>query len=154
MTPRSYLMIDNSELLRRLPQLPITHENAAHYRGYFERRLLINRCQDCGHWHHPPKLLCPKCWSHKIMPTDVSGKGHVYLMIWLHQGPAAPGLDYTLPHPVVTAELMEQAHLRFSASVLGAAPTKLYIGHGVRLNWIMRGDAPWPAFELTGAKSN
>ncbi len=138
----------DAELLDRIPGLPITNDNVAHYRGYFERRLLINRCELCGHRHHPPRLICPNCWSDRINPTEVSGSGVIYLLMWLHQGPEAPGVTYDPPHPVVTVELDEQPGLRFSSTVVNASSSEIRIGRRVRLAWIERAGVPWPVFSI------
>ena len=96
--------------------------------GWLERTLVLNRCEDCGRWHHPPKPVCPECWSDRVRPTPVSGRGTVHLLIWLRQGPPADGVDYATPHPVVTVELEEQTGLRFTSTVVDAAMDELAIG--------------------------
>ncbi|MGI9164152.1 MAG: Zn-ribbon domain-containing OB-fold protein, partial [Mycobacterium sp.] len=103
---------DDDGLVRLFPGEPITHDNAAHYRGRLQRRLLINRCGSCKRWHHPPKPVCPHCRSTDVVPTDVSGRGTIHMAIFLYQGPPAEGVDYRTPYPVVTVELDESAGLR------------------------------------------
>ncbi|MGZ5392861.1 MAG: zinc ribbon domain-containing protein, partial [Mycobacterium sp.] len=51
--------VSDDELVQRFPGEPITHDNAAHYRGRLRRELLLSRCRDCGRWHAPPKPICP-----------------------------------------------------------------------------------------------
>ena len=111
----------NDELVQRFPGEPITHDNAPHYRGRLRKELLVNRCDDCRIWHAPPKPVCPECWSLNVIPTPVSGNGEIFMNIFLHQGPPAPGVDYSTPYPVVTVELEEQAGLRFTATVVDAS---------------------------------
>jgi len=127
---------------------PIDHDSAAHYRGRLERRLLINRCEDCGAWRHPPRPVCSNCWSKNVRPTEVSGAGTIYLAIFLHQGPPADGVDYATPYPVVTVELDESPGLRFTSTVVGAPNEAIRIGRRVRLDWTQRGGAPLPVFRL------
>ena len=111
-------MPDDEEILARFPDSRVDHDTKFFYGGWLGRRLLINRCRDCGHWHHPPRPLCPKCWSFGVEPTEVSGRGTVHLLIRLHQGPPAPDVDYVTPHPVATVELAEQPGLRLSSTVV------------------------------------
>lgn len=144
--------VDDAELVRRFPGEPITHDSAAHYRGRLQSELLLNNCGDCGAWHHPPKPLCPACWSWNVVPTAVTGRGTIYLAIFLHQGPAAEGVDYTSPYPVVTVELDEQPGLRFTSTVVDADREDVVIGARVQLAWIRRGDAPVPVFRLEAAR--
>jgi hypothetical protein len=116
-----------------------------------ERRLLINRCGECGTWHHPPLPICPACWSTEIEPTDVAGTGTIHLAVFLHQGPPAPGVDYSTPHPVVTVELEEQPGLRYTSTVVGSPNEDVQIGRRVRLDWIDRAGVPVPVFRLEGS---
>ena len=147
--------VSDAEVLARYPTTAIDQDNKEFYKGWLGRRLLLNRCVACGHWHHPPAPLCPQCWSTEVVPTEVSGRGTVHLLIRLHQGPPAPGVDYTKgPYPVVSVELAEQAGLRFTSTVVNCPPEVLRIGLPVELAWIDRAGAPFPVFEpATGATS-
>jgi uncharacterized OB-fold protein len=142
------MSISDDELVERFPGQPITHDNAEHYRGRLHRQLLMNRCAACGRWHAPPKPVCPACWSFDVKATPVRGDGTIFMAILLHQGPPAPGVDYTVPYPVVTVELDEQPGLRFTSTVVGAGNNAICIGKRVRLEWIERAGAPLPVFEL------
>lgn len=143
------MSISDDQLVERFPGQPITHDNAEHYRGRLRRQLLLNRCEACGRWHAPPKPVCPECWSFDVKATPVQGAGTIFMAIFLHQGPPAPGLDYTVPYPVVTVELDEQPGLRFTSTMVGADNDAIRIGKRVRLGWIERAGAPLPVFELS-----
>lgn len=145
------MTISDEALVERFPGQPITHDNAEHYRGRLDHRLLLGKCRSCGHWHSPPKPVCPQCWSFDVESAPVSGDGTIYMAIFLHQGPPAPGVDYSVPYPVVTVELDEQPGLRFTATVVGADNDAIRIGARVRLNWIEREGMPVPVFELNEA---
>jgi uncharacterized OB-fold protein len=71
-------------------------------------------------------------------------------MTFLHQGPAAPGVDYATPHPVVTVELAEQRGLRFTSTIVNCDPADVAIGLPVTLSWIERAGRPFPVFEPRG----
>jgi uncharacterized OB-fold protein len=131
----------------------VDRDSAPHFRGRLERRLLINRCDDCGTWHHPPKPVCPACLSERISATDVSGAGTIFLTVFLHQGPPAEGVDYAAPYPVITVELDEQPGLRYSSTVVGSPNEDIRIGRRVVLDWIDRAGAPLPVFRLTGEEA-
>jgi hypothetical protein len=143
--------LSNDELVQRFPGEPITHDNAAHYRGRLRKQLLVNRCDDCAIWHAPPKPVCPECWSANVTATAVTGNGEIFMNVFLHQGPPAPGVDYSTPYPVVTVELEEQVGLRFTATVVDADHDDIRIGRAVRLDWRERFGSPMPVFVLTGA---
>ena len=142
--------ITDTELVRRFAARGISRETAPHFRGRLERKLLINKCSDCGTWHHPPKPICPKCWSSEVVPTEISGTGTIHLAVFLHQGPPAPGVSYDTPYPVVTVELDEQVGLRFTATVVGSNNDEIKIGKRVQLDWIDRDGEPTPAWRLVG----
>ena len=141
-------MISEEELVTRFAGYGVDHDTAAHLRGRLDRQLLINRCAACGHWHHPPRPVCPQCWSTEVSAQPVGGTGTIHLAVFLHQGPPAPGVDYSTPYPLVAVELDEQPHLRFTATVIGADNEDVTIGRRVRLDWIERDDVPVPAFRL------
>jgi uncharacterized OB-fold protein len=138
--------ISDADLVDRFPDLVIDGDNKEFYRGWLEHQLLLNRCQDCGRWHHPPKPVCPECWSTRVRPTPVKGVGTVHLLIWLRQGPPADGVDYSTPHPVATVELDEQPGLRFTSTVVDATMDDVAIGDRVELTWVERNGEPFPAF--------
>jgi uncharacterized protein len=143
-------VISDEELVTRFGRYGVDRDSAAHYRGWLEHRFLVQRCDDCGTWHHPPRPVCPTCWSMRITPTEVAGRGTIFLAIFLHQGPPASGVDYSTPYPVVTAELDEQPGLRVTSTVIGARNVDITIGRGVVLDWIERDGMPLPVFRLAG----
>src|SRR5713101_2879617 len=104
-------------LLERFEDVRLDHTNKHFYRGLLHHELRLSRCADCGWWHFRPKPICPNCWSKNLVATPVSGTGTIQLLIFLHQGPPAEGVDYSTPHPVATVELDEQVGLRFTSTV-------------------------------------
>jgi hypothetical protein len=139
--------VSEAELVERFPWVQISHDNKHMFRGWLEKRLLINRCRDCKHFHHPPKPICPLCWSWNVEPTPVSGRGVVHLAMFLRQGAPAPGVDYAKsPHPVTTIELEEEPGLRITSTVVDTPLEEIRIGLPVELTWIDRYGAPFPAF--------
>jgi uncharacterized OB-fold protein len=140
--------VTDAEVVDRYRGFAIDPDNKEFYKGWLRRQLVMQRCAACGHWHHPPAPICPRCWSEAVVPTQVSGDGTVHLLIRLHQGPPAPGVDYAqAPYPVVAVELAEQPGLRFTSTVVNCTPDELHIGLAVSLTWIERSGAPFPVFE-------
>lgn len=139
------------ELVERFGHLPVDHDSKDLYRGWLDHELRLNRCDDCGRWHHPPRPMCPSCWSWNITARAVSGKGAVHLVMKLHQGPPAEGVDYAAgPHPVVVVELVEQEALRYTSTIVHCDPGDIAIGMPVELAWIERNGAPYPVFQPAG----
>jgi uncharacterized protein len=137
----------DSQIVESFPTTPIDQDNKEFYRGWLQRALLINRCTQCAAWHHPPKPVCPNCWSTDIVATEVSGNGSIYLLSLLYQGPTVAGIDYTTPHPAAVIELEEQPGLRYASTVVGIEPEAIEIGMAVELAWIDRDGAPFPVFQ-------
>lgn len=141
--------ITDEELVVRFSGERIDHDSKEVYRGRWRRQLLVNRCNDCGVWHQPPRPICASCWSTNVTPTEVSGRGTIYMAIFLHQGPPATGVDYRTPHPVVTVDLDEQEGLRLTSTVVGSRNDEITIGRRVELDWIERDGVPMPVFRLS-----
>jgi uncharacterized OB-fold protein len=137
----------DAELVETFAAVAIDRDNQHFYRGWLDHELRVNRCADCGRWHHPPKPMCPACWSWNVVPTAVSGRGTVHLLMWLHHGPAPGGAAETAaPHPVVVVELAEQTGLRITSTIVGSPAESVRIGMPVEVAWIDRDGVPFPAF--------
>jgi uncharacterized OB-fold protein len=92
--------------------------------------------------------MCPACWSWNMVPTPVSGRGTVHLLIRLHQGPPLEGVDYAAEaYPVAVVELVEQPALRITSTIVDCDPSDVEIGMPVELVWIDRDGVPFPAFQ-------
>ena len=143
--------VTDAQLVEMFSYLRVDRDSRDFYRGWLDHELRVNRCRACGRWHHPARPMCPSCWSWDVVPTAVGGRGRVHLLMLLHQGPPAPGVDYSAgPYPVVTVELEEQPGLRFTSTVVGCAASEVVIGMPVRLAWTERHGAPFPVFEPAG----
>ena len=67
---KNYGPIDNFTVFELYRDIQITHDNVEHYRALAERRLVINRCQDCGWWIYPHRPMCPECWSWNVKRSE------------------------------------------------------------------------------------
>ena len=137
-------------LLDQLPGVRLDADNAAWFRGLLERRLMINRCADCRTWHHPPRSVCPRCWSRSVHAEEVTGQGSIALVTFLHQGPKADGVDYAGGRPVVAIELVEQQSLRVTGSIVETPRDAIVVGAPVELTWVVQRGVPAPAFRVVG----
>ncbi len=144
-------LISDEEVVRRLPGVRIDEDNAPHWKGILEKRLLFPRCQDCGHWLFPIRDLCSKCWSTNLRYEEVSGKATLYLFVVNHVGPPIPEVDYSTPYPVGAAELVEQDALRFLAPLVNVDLEDLQHDMPVELTWIIRSNEPAPAWQPAGS---
>ena len=128
------------------PGVPLDRDNFEHYRGLVGRRLLINRCSACGYWIYPHRPMCPECWSWDVVPTEVSGRGAVFMFTLIHQS-RDPNVPLTTPEVVAAVELVERPGLRYLSRIVNCAPEEVTIDMPVRLVWIGDDTSTFPAFE-------
>ena len=97
-------------------------ESRPYWEALRDRRLMMPRCDDCGHYWFPPSFLCPKCNSSKSTWTQVSGKGRIFSYVVYHRvyHPAFAG---EVPYAVAVVELDEGP--RMYSNVIGMPPDKL-----------------------------
>jgi uncharacterized OB-fold protein len=142
----------DEDVLAAYPALPVDAQSVEFYRGLLERKLLLNRCSECGTWHHPPRVLCPSCWSFDVAATECNGRGEVYMFTAVH-GADATGPTRTV---IVTANLDDGrdnangADLRFTAPLAGDE-AGLAPGARVTVEWLEQGDSIIPALRLVAA---
>ncbi len=144
--------MSDEAVLERFPDVRLDHLNKQYYLGLLRHELLVSRCGACGRMSALLRPICPSCWSPRVSPVPVSGRGTVHLLTFLHQGPPAPGVDYSGGFPLAAIELAEQPGLRVEATVVECPRDKLRIGLEVELTWRDRDGAPWPVFRPAGAK--
>lgn len=136
-------------LLDAFPKVRLDVDNLAFYRGLYQHKVVMNRCDDCSHWHHPPRSVCPACWSRAVVPTEVLGEGVIVLRTVLRQGRREPGADYSNGYVVVAVEFDEQPGLRLTGTVVGTPAVEVRIGQRVRTVWTaVDGRPPRPDFEV------
>jgi uncharacterized OB-fold protein len=100
-------------------QKPIPVPDAAsapYFDGAKQGKLMMQRCKDCGAWHHPVRTYCDDCLSPNLAWQQASGKGEVYnfaLMHYVYHPAFASEVPYNLTvvklaeGPVVETNLIE-----------------------------------------------
>ena len=87
----------------RAPLPQPTPESKPFFDALKERRLLIQRCQECGHAYYYPRPFCPACLSGRVEWVQASGRGKLYSFV-INQR-AAPG--FLAPYIIAVVELDE-----------------------------------------------
>lgn len=105
--------------------------------------LRFQRCGDCGHWLHPPGVICPVCRSENLLQPAVSGLGTVVAASVNYQ-PWMPGLE--VPYALAIVELDEQKGLRLTTRIIGIPPEAVVIGQRVQVEFEQREDVWLPLF--------
>lgn len=150
------MTIDDAQVFERFPDVLLTPDNLEHYRGLLQRKLLINRCGNCGYWVYPHRPICPECWSWSLTPTPVSGRGHVFMFTRVPQARAndAAGQAFGTNLVLVAVELVEQVGLRYLSTVEGLAFEELHHGMEVELAWHDSAERPIPVFRMIQSVGN
>jgi uncharacterized OB-fold protein len=137
--------LSDQDVFDLFPEVMIDRDNIEHYRALARGRLLINRCDRCGRWIYPHRPLCPACLSWEVTPTEISGKGRVFMYTLLHQL-RDPESFLAEPMPAAAVELAEQPGLRYLARIVDCPPDRLALDMPVVLTWIEEDGHPMPAF--------
>ena len=87
----------------RAPLPQPTPESQPFFDALKQRRLLIQRCTDCGNAYYYPRPFCPACLSSAVEWEQASGKGKLYSFVINHR--AAPG--FVAPYIIAVVELDE-----------------------------------------------
>ena len=119
--------------------------------GCNERKLLVQRCNSCGRYNHPPRIVCPNCLSADIVPTEVSGEGVVDTFTIPLQ-PYDPYYAAQVPYTLAVVELAEQRSLKMLTNVVDIEPDDVRVGMPVQV--VFRQVAPRVTLPLFRVTSN
>jgi uncharacterized OB-fold protein len=134
----------NSPLALSLRPMPVPDAStSAYWKAAAEHRLVIPRCDDCARFHFYPRTLCPYCGSARLMWAAVSGRGRVYSVTVLYQGPS-PAFKEDLPYALAIVELEEGPSLM--SNIVGCDPLSVKIGMSVEVAFRDCGKAALPVF--------
>jgi uncharacterized OB-fold protein len=90
-----------------------------------ERRLVHQRCDDCGAHVFYLRTVCPSCWSERLSLRDSSGRGVVHTFTTQHR-PGHPAFADRVPYTVVLVDLEEGP--RMLADLVGCPPEDVHVG--------------------------
>jgi uncharacterized OB-fold protein len=126
----------------------VDRDNEHFWRGGADGRLHLTRCDDCGHWLHPPLPICPRCRSRSISVDTVSGRGSIdsFTVNWHEWHPSMPP-----PYIIGLVALDEQVGLRITSNIVGCATDEVAIGMRVRVEFEARDGLWYPQFRPEGA---
>jgi uncharacterized OB-fold protein len=94
---------------RPLPQ-PVTPEAKPFWDGLKQEKLMLPKCDDCGHVFFYPRILCPRCHSRTISWVQASGKGTLHSFEIAYQ-PFQKAWKIKPPYVLAMIELAEGPRL-------------------------------------------
>lgn len=101
-------------------------------------RLVLPRCDACGHLIWYPRSWCPVCSNDDVTWTELSGRGSIYAVSVLHRG-MGPWVD-SAPFVVAYVELAEGP--RILTNVITDDPQAVRIGDAVQAAFVTLPDLP------------
>ena len=131
------------ELDRPLPS-PITPEAKPFWDGLRERKLLLPRCQACGHAFFYPRVLCPRCHARDIGWIQASGRGKLHAFEIAYQ---AFHKAWKIKPPYVLAMVELAEGPRLMTNVVGCEPEGVHVGMPVQVTFDHHDDVWLPLFE-------
>ncbi len=115
------------------PAPVLTQDNHEYWDAAKTRRLVAQRCSECGRLRHPPRPMCPVCHSLEHALTDLAGTGVVYSYSILHY-PQFSGFTY----PVIAVLIDLDEGVRVLSNLVDIEPGEVRVGLSVS----MRGCEP------------
>lgn len=89
------------------PRPVLTPFNAFFWHGARDGRLMIQRCDCCRRYQHPPTASCIHCGSDDVTPTQVSGRGTLHSFTEVHHV-FHPAFKADVPYIVARVAIEEQ----------------------------------------------
>lgn len=109
--------------LKPLPETSI--DSLPYWEGLKDRRVMLQRCSDCGVVRHYPRPMCGECHSMETDWIEATGKGALYSWTVAHH-PFHIGFKAELPYILATVDLEEG--VRIQSQLLDVDPADLKLG--------------------------
>lgn len=123
--------------------------NGEFHRHCAAGELRFQRCDDCGVWRHPPRILCARCGSRAVSWQLSSGRGRLYTWTVTHQ-PMHPAFASEVPYATVVTELDEGVRLVSGTRDLPLESLRL----GLPVEMVLEEAAPGVALPYARARPN
>ncbi len=98
--------------------------------GAKEHRLLIQRCDACHRFRHPPRPMCPDCNSLQWTAVDASGQATVFSFVM----PRHPQYPWFEPDYIVALVELEEG-VRLVTNLVDVAPAEVSVGMAVTVRF-------------------
>ena len=94
--------------------------------------LELQRCQDCGHFQHPPYPTCLNCMSIDLKFEPAGGSGTIYAYTFMyHTGDKR--FASAVPYASIVVELDDAPGALMAANLLGVPHTEAKVGRRVEV---------------------
>jgi uncharacterized OB-fold protein len=120
--------------------LPLPNDlTRSFWEGTKSGKLILQRCNQCGHIIHYPQPVCPVCLSTDLGTSEVSGRATVYSYTEATQG-FHPFFIEHVPYILGIIELPEQPKLRMLTQLIDCEVRDVRIGMDVEVTYVQVSD--------------
>jgi uncharacterized OB-fold protein len=116
------------------PAITVDALSAPFWEAAKQRRLSLQRCQECGFYQHYPRPVCRRCSSFQLGFEQVSGRGTVYSFTETRKA-FHPFFADRVPYLLASIELVEQAGLRIVSNLVKIAEPEVAFGMPVAVEF-------------------
>ena len=121
----------------------VTNDTESFWTGGANGQLLIQRCNACEYYMHPPFPVCRRCRSFDVSPASVSGRARVYSFT-INRHPWTDPSEQ--PYVVAVVELVEQPELFITTNIVGCDVAVVHVDMEVEVDFVPKDDAFIPVF--------
>jgi uncharacterized OB-fold protein len=127
--------------------IPIPNEDSKQFwEGCLDNKLLLQKCDSCGHVRFYPRILCTECGSTETTWIQSSGRATVYSHTTIHRAPS-PAFKADVPYVLALVTLEEGG--RMMTNIVGCKPEDVAIDMPVKVKFEKVSDEiSVPKFEL------
>ncbi len=127
-------------MVEYVPGIPILKpyidaDNKAYWDAVKEEKLVVQQCNKCKNYYHPPRPMCPECLTLDTMEfVPSTGKGEVYsYIIYTTDKMAYPGMK--IPYAVMVVEMEEGVRITAN-NADDINPDEIHIGMPVEVTFV------------------
>lgn len=113
-----------------------TQDNQPYWDAADRHELMLQKCQTCHAYNHPPGPACAKCGSTELnwesQGCHITGIIYSYVVSYR---PFLPGFQDELPTIIVVVQLDHLQEVKIIGNVLECPPEEIKIGMPVKMIW-------------------
>jgi uncharacterized OB-fold protein len=117
--------------------LPVPDQMSRPYwDGAKQHKIMIQRCQTCGFYNHPPQFICMGCKdrSAELKWEEIGGRGTIYSW-FIHHDTQVGGFEDKVPFLVAAIEMDASPGLLLRGNLINCPFDEVEIGMPVEVVW-------------------
>jgi uncharacterized OB-fold protein len=126
------------------PRPKLDADNRAFWTGGAEGKLNMLKCNDCGQFTHPPRLICRHCQSEAMAVVAVAGTGVVDTYT-INSQPWLPGLE--VPFVIARVRLDDAPDVILTTNIVNCPVDEVNFDDKVQVTFEEQDGIWFPLFE-------